>query len=401
VSLRRTATIGLFAAISLAFTAAPCWAEDGPSIKRVAAGLHDGHAFGPRLKSDGAWIAYGVRESVKGTFKTSYYARSLTESGLFRSVWPNKHPALTSQEGTASFTDMVGYEWGSSDKSGAMVAQHKTKGAEVLIEGINVRVGGPGAQHSPAMSPDNSRLVVVSESQEGGATDLFVADTATEGDTGFQLTFTGDSELSPSWHPTEAKIIHEVRNPLGADIHVFDLDSFEHTPILRLGTSDEIQPTYSPDGKRIAFLSNKDSKDGLRWDLFVFTPGASLPQPVIKGVRRSEKSRGYCWDPLGRYLIAAVEDKLAGYPLVIAPSDGTEPARVLATTKDNMDPTITAVGERALLAWVAIDTEPRPGGAQYRVVYVADFGLMGYGDAAGLQAQTPTVRSKSDAPAAK
>lgn len=399
--MRWIGTISLLVVVALLLPAAALGADDGPAIKRVAAGLHDGHAFGPRLKADGSWIAYGVRESVKGTFKTSYYARSLTESGLFRSVWPNKHPALTGQEGTASFTDLIGYEWGLTDKSGAMVAQHKTKGAEVLVEGINVRVGGPGAQYSPAMSPDNSRLVVVSESQDGGATDLFVADTGTDGDTGFQLTFTDDSELSPAWHPSKARIVHEVRNPLGADIYVFDLDSFEHTPILRLGTSDEIQPTYSPDGKRIAFLSNKDSRDGLRWDLFVFTPGAALPQPVIKGVRRSEKSRGYCWDPLGRYLIASVEDELAGYPLVIAPSNGSEPARVLATTRDNMDPTITAVGQRALLAWVAMDTEPRPSGAQYRVVYVADFGLLGYGDAAGLQAQTPTVGTEPATPASK
>ena len=116
-------------------------AEGKPTVKKVAAGVHSGDAFGPRVRPDGKWVAYGVREEDKGTFVTKYYARSLVEDGVFRSVWPNQHPSFGEGEGTASFTDLVGFEWahdGVYDHN-AMVAMHKTLGEEVLIETMDVR----------------------------------------------------------------------------------------------------------------------------------------------------------------------------------------------------------------------------------------------------------------------
>jgi Tol biopolymer transport system component len=351
---------------------------DAAVVQKVAAGLHDGHAFGPRVRPDGKWVAYGVREEVKGTFKTSYYARDI-DGGLFRSVWPNQHPTFSDGEGTASFTDLVGFEWATDGDHNAMVTLHKTKAEEVLLETMAVRFGGPGAQSQPAFAPDGTRLVVVSEGPDR-STDLWVSDTVDDAPM-LQLTFTKDSETAPSWHPKEPKVIHEVRNPLGSDIYFFDLDTFEHKPLLRLGTSDEVRPSYAPDGNRFAFISNKDDPKGLRWDLFVASPGDTLPQLVIRNVRRSDQSKGYCWDPLGRYLIAVVDDEAAGYPLVIAPANGSEEPHQLpgVQTVDNMDPALVAMGSTIRLIWVALDTS-RPEDKRFRVVHLADFDLGQFGE---------------------
>ncbi|MCP4872265.1 MAG: hypothetical protein GY898_26480 [Proteobacteria bacterium] len=351
-----------------------------PDIRTVAGGLHDGHAFGPRIRGDGLWVAYGVREQVKGTFKTSYYARDI-EGGLFRSVWPNAHPSFAEGEGTASFTDLVGFEWAPDGEHNAMVALHKSKREEVLMETQKVRFTGPGSQREPAIAPDGTRLVVVSE--DGGNTDLWVSDTVDEAPI-LQLTFSPENEQAPQWHPKEPQIIHEVRNPLGSDIYFFDLDSFEHTALIRAGTSDETDPSYEPgNGERFAFLSNKDDPQGLRFDLFVATPGDSLPTPVIRNVRRSEKSKGYCWDPLGRYLIATVDDEAGGYPLVIAPTDGSAEPRKLVDTQDNMDPTLVSMGSTVRLIWVALDMS-QPEEKRFRVVHLADFDLSDLGGIAGF-----------------
>jgi len=376
-----TALAGLVL-LALAVTPLAAQEQEGANLRRITASLHDGHSFSPQLRGDGKWLAYGVRESVKGTFQTKFYARSLEQGGVFRSVWPKQHPSLKEGEGTASFTDILAFDWSKDGDHNAMVALHKRTGQEVFLETMDVRLGGAGDQNSPSISPDGTQLVAVSELGDGSGTDLWVVNTV-DGAEPLQLTFTRESELAPEWHPSQQKIIHEQRNPLGSDLYVFDLDSFTHTPLLRLGTSDEILPSYAPDGVHVAFLSNKDSKDGLRWDLFVFEPGKSLPKSVIKGVRRSDRSRGYCWDPLGRYLIAAVEDELAGYPLVIAPADGSERPLPFSTTKDNMDPSIVAVGEKVRLAWVALD-ERAPPSRNYRIVWLAEFGLANYGQAAGL-----------------
>jgi Tol biopolymer transport system component len=351
--------------------------EDPNGPRKVAAGLHDGDAFGPMLRPDGKWVAYGVREQVKGTFKTSYYARPLEGDGLFRSIWPNQHPSFQKGEGTASFTDLVGFEWGREGEHSAMVALHKTKREEVLLETMNVRFTGSGAQVQPAIAPDGTRLVVVSDAPDGSGTDLWVADIVDASEP-LQLTFTSESETTPRWHPTEAKIIHEQRNPLGGDIWVFDLETFEHKALMRLGTSDEIKPTYSPDGKQFAFLSNKDDPTGERFDLFVATAGDSLPKAVIRGVRRSDKSTGYAWDPLGRFLIAPIEDENTGHPLMIAPVDGSAPPKAFVSTKDNMDPNLIVMGSTARLTWAATDLQ-RPEDKRYRVVYVLDVDLASLG----------------------
>jgi hypothetical protein len=356
-----------------------------PTPRIVAAGIHDGHAFGPKLRVDGSWVAYGVREDVKGTFKTSYYARDLQNDGVFRTIWPNQHPSFAEGEGTASFTDLVGFEWARDARHNAMVALHKSKGEEVLLETMKVRFSGTGDQNQPSMSPDGSRLIVVSEDDARTGTDLWVADLVDDADI-LQLTFTPDSETSPAWHPREAKIIYEVRNRLGSDIAVFDMDSFQQKPLLRLGTSDETKPSYAPDGKRFAFLSNKDDPQGLRFDLFVSAPGDSLPKAVVRNVRRSDHSIGYCWDPLARFVIAVQDDAAAGFPLVIAPADGSEAPVRLMQTKDNMDPIFVPMGSQARLAWVALDPGS-PADKQYRVVYVADFDLSDLGKVAGLKAE--------------
>ena len=362
----------LLVAAGTALVATAAWAGStkwsAPAVTKVAAGLHDGHLVAPRVRPDGTWIAYGMVENrADGSTRSRYYARSLVEDATFRSVWPKQHPSFEGNEGTASFTDLLDFTWHPEGRHNAMVVRHKTKGGEVMLELMDVRFGGPGDQEQAVFSPDGSKVAVIAEGELGQ--ELWVADTK-DGAELEQLSGTRDSERWPTFHPGGGKILHEIRNreTKRSDLFAFDLEYYEQVPVVRIEASDEIHPSWSPDGERVAFLSNKDDANGKRYDLFVGKPGDVEFVKLATGVRVTERARGYAWDPSGRFIVF-VEDLPGSYPISVVPSDASRPPKSLGLpTTDNREVDMAVIEGQARLAWVARD-DP---GKKWRVVYYAD-----------------------------
>lgn len=373
---RRVALVlaGVVLALTSAVQAGPKWTP--PEVTRVAAGLHDGHLVAPRVHPDGSYVAYGMLEQrADGSIRSRYYARSLVEDATFRSIWPKQHPSFEGNEGTASFTDLLDFQWHPEGRHNAMVVRHKTKGGEVMLEMLKVRFGGPGDQEQPVFSRDGKKVVVVAEGELGRELWLAQAEHDAELE---QLTWTRDSERWPVFDPSAGKVLHEIRNrqTSRSDLFLFDLEFYEQLPLVRLEESDEIHPTWSPDGEKFVFLSNKDDPSGKRYDLFIGRPGDAVFTRLAEGVRVTERSLGYAWDPEGKWIVFA-QDLPGQYPLVVVTTDGSVGPRSLGLeTRDNREPDLRVVDGRVRLSWIAADVPGRP----YRVVYVADM------DAAALAA---------------
>lgn len=373
--MSRTTLAGLVLAGTL--LAGP--ASAGPQIeaRKVAAGLHEGSTYGPKLKGDGTWVAYGVREERRGTMYSLYYARSLVEDATFRTVWPNKHPSFKPKEGPNSFSDLVSFEWHPGGVHNAMIVKHKREGNDILIEDMKLRFGGEGDDEQAFFTDDGSAVIATVRSPLG--TDLWFSEVR-PGARPEQLTWTRDFERWPDWHPTERLVLHEMYDRKQGDLFTFKIEGFEQMPLLQLPGSDEVRPSWHPDGERYAFLSNMAQPGTKVYDLYIGTVGSEEAVKVIKGVRVSADSMSYCWDPEGRYLLAIADDPDAGYPFVVAPVDGSREQKALPiSVVDNLDPSLALIAteegapRQLRLSWVAPDPERKRGDASWRVVYEASF----------------------------
>jgi hypothetical protein len=337
-----------------------------PLWRQIAVGLHEGPAFAPKLRPDGQAVAYGVRvPGTAGATKSLYFARMLGGDEAFRSVWPSQHPSFRPKEGTASFSDLVRFEWHPDGRHNAMVARHKQDGDEIFVEQMRLRFGGEGDDEHVAFSWDGARVAATVRGPLG--TELWWAPVADDAPRE-QVTWTRDFELWPAWDPGGGVIVHEMFDRKQSDLFVLDVVSLEQRPVVQLPASDELRPTYTPDGSRIVFLSDR-LRDG-RWDLYAVAPGASLPPPLVEDVVLTEDTRGYSVSADGGF-VAVLKAGAEGAGVVVVRLDGTSPPRpLLPAVHDAVDLSMVALASGGARLAFAAPEPGRPAGP--RVVWIAD-----------------------------
>jgi hypothetical protein len=126
---------------------------------------------------------------------------------------------------------------------------------------------------SPSWSPDGSKVVFTALS--GPKRDLFLVDL--ESDQLLQLTDDRYDDKDVSWYPDGTRIAFSSDRPHPDDqdiidttilaygsynLHSLDVTTREIQPIL-VGAGQNSEPTVSPDGTRIAFVSNRNGTDNI------------------------------------------------------------------------------------------------------------------------------------------
>ena len=142
-----------------------------------------------------------------------------------------------------------------------------------------------------------------------------------------QLTDLAGGETSPTWSPDGKQIAFSTSAGAEGDIYVMNSDGTEQTRLTDL-PGVEIEPVWSPNGKRIAFSTEWVD----RTDVYVMnSDGSELRRLTDPAVGEASPA----WSPDGDMLAFYREtDELA--EIVIANDDGSDQREVVAPSEDEV-----------------------------------------------------------------
>lgn len=226
-------------------------------------------------------------------------------------------------------------EWGDSD---LWVMSPDGSNANRIAENVLMEA-------RPAWSPDGSWIAFYG-TLAGGPGGIY---RITPEGAGFQTLVAPVWHLArPEWSPDSEKILYSTNANLLApapevdtDIWVVNRDGTNPRQLTNHPASD-INPSWSPDGSRIVFQSNRDGQ----YAIFVMnadgTGQTRLTDPTMEAVEPT-------WSPDGRRIVFAGFSPVHGMNLFIVSVDGGEP--------------IPLLGEGSIPGWLHVPVwRPRPRG---------------------------------------
>jgi dipeptidyl aminopeptidase/acylaminoacyl peptidase len=275
---------------------------------------------GPELSPDGNWVAY--------TVTTVDSAKDKSDNDIWMTSWDG----ATTIRVTSSPESETSPRWSPDGRYLAFLSgRQEGKGAQIWL--LDRRGGEAqrvtqvkGGISGFAWSPDSKRIVLVVDEE----TDSIARKDTAE-------------------HKTPKPIVidryhfkRDVAGYLGSKrshLSLFDVAS-RKVETLTFGLEDDDDPSWSPDGRMIAFVRGPIAEpDSARDDdIFVIDARAGASPKQLTNFRGSDGGRP-AWSPDGKWIafLRGDEPKYQAYnlsKLAIVPRDGSAPARVLTEALD-------------------------------------------------------------------
>lgn len=194
---------------------------------------------------------------------------------------------------------------------------------EMDPDGNNVRqiTDAVGGSFTPSYDASGTKITFVSRRAPGNRTNLFVMNADGTGQTQLTSFPSNVSVDDPNFNHDASRIVYERRFP---DVQNFDVDIYTINPdgtndqLLTTSTADDTDPSFSPDGSKIVFISTRNGNA----EVYIMNAdGTDQTRLTITG--QTERDPGFT--PDGRSIVFS---KTSDRKLYMMNLDGTNVRRV-------------------------------------------------------------------------